>query len=59
MAKDIEFALAVLKSDYKKRKDYLISDYKSLSPLRLGDCISELEDIKGAIIKIETTFKIM
>lgn len=57
MAKDIEFALAILKSDYKKRRDNLFNEYRALTPNRLGDYLSELEEINAAVIKIEIAFK--
>lgn len=57
MKRDMDFAVAILRSDYEKRKNYLLDNYSGLSRVRVSDALSELTDIKGAIVKIETAFK--
>lgn len=51
---DIRFALAILRRDYKERRNFLLNE--NLNAKRKDNVVSELEVISSAIFKIESQF---
>lgn len=55
MDKDIEFALAVIESDYKKRRDLLVLD-NTLDSRDRDNTLTSLETMLSAKLKIKAAF---